>query len=198
MISTCDWRHVLASLTVCWNDSRVGRQHDERSADCGRGAHKPVSSLQQRWQIPGAGASAHGRCLNADGAPMAGTICRPAKRPSTIATPNRYVYYLGCKKRTEPWHPAVAATVSGISASAPKLHEMHRVNIGKRFQKYTHTYSAARNSRNRNRAETAFDSIATFPGRGFRVPDALVIFGRDVLGALVESTRRMVLTGSGS
>lgn len=64
---------------------------------------------------------------------------KPGEKTDYHPTPNRYVYYR-VQKVDGALAPSRRSDGKRHIRVGAKVHEMHRVNIGRRFQKYTHIF----------------------------------------------------------
>lgn len=64
---------------------------------------------------------------------------QPGETTKFLPTPNRYVYYR-VQKADGALAPSGASDGSRQIRVGAEVHEMHRVNIGKAFRKFTHTF----------------------------------------------------------
>ena len=64
---------------------------------------------------------------------------QPGETTKFHPTPNRYVYYR-VQKTDGTLAPSGASDGSRQIRVGAEVHEMHRVNIGKAFRKFTHTF----------------------------------------------------------
>jgi hypothetical protein len=64
---------------------------------------------------------------------------KPGERTKFFPTPNRYVYYL-VRKADGALAPSGASDGSRQIRVGAEVLEMHRINLGKQFRKFTHTF----------------------------------------------------------